>query len=304
MKLVYEDKDISDYINFSKAEFTDNAGNVADSVELILNDPKGTWSDWNPKKNDKLIISQDGLSTGTMYIDEIGQQRGTFILRALSIPQKAKNSNTQSWETVRFLEFATEIALRYGFSIETYGIENYLYERVDQYEESDFVFLARRCLLEGYVLKIADNKVIIYDESYIESQSAKEIYASLFDGDYKFLNKSSEIYNSCELMCGGMKASYSPSNAPNGPILKCSDIYFYSLDEGNRFAKNILRSKNKYETTGVFALKLNTELTAGSNTSITGVGILDGKYICEQTRHNFVNDGRTNFRVRKILEGY
>ena len=304
MKLIYEGKDITDYINFSKAEFTDNAGNIVDSLELIFNHPKGIWDTWKPQKNDKISISQDGLSTGEMYLDEIEQRRGTFIIRALSVPQKAKNSNTQAWESVRFLEFATEIASRYGFTIETYGIENYLYDRVDQNEEADFSFLARRCLLEGYVLKIADNKVIIYDEAYIESQDSKEIDSNLFDGDYKFLSKSHEVYNSCQLACGDLKVIYTPSTTLNGPILKSSDLYFSSLDEGNRFAKNILRSKNKYENTGIFTLKLNTELTAGSNINITGVGISDGKYMCEQTKHNFVDDGRTYFRTRKILEGY
>lgn len=304
MKLTYEDKDITEYIDFSKAEFTDNAGNLADSLEMVFNDPKGIWNTWKPQKNDRISISQDGLKTGTMYLDEIEQQRGTFVLRALSIPQKAKNSNTQSWETVRFLEFATEIASRYGFILETYGLENYLYERVDQYEQADFTFLSQRCLLEAYVLKITDNKVIIYNEPYIESQNGKNIDLSLFDGNYKFVNKSYDIYSSCQLTCGNLKANYTPSNAPNGPILKFSDIYFSTLDEGCRFAKNILRSKNKYEKTGMFTLKLDTELTAGSNTIITGVGIADGKYICEQTKHNFVDDGKTYFKVRKILEGY
>lgn len=304
MKLIYEGNDITDYINFSKAEFTDNAGNIVDSLELVFNDPKGIWNTWKPQKNDKISISQDGLNTGIMYLDEIEQRRGTFIIRALSIPQKAKNSNTQSWESVRFLEFATEIVTRYGFTLGTYGIENYLYDRVDQDEEADFSFLSQRCLLEGYVLKIADNKVIIYDEAYIESQDSKEIDSNLFDGDYKFFSKSHEIYNSCQLTCGDLKSIYLPSNAPNGPILKFSNIYISNLAEGNRFAKNILRSKNKYENTGIFTLKLNTELTAGSNTNITGIGISDGKYICEQAKHNFVDDGRTYFRVRKILEGY
>ncbi len=304
MKLTFEGKDITDYIDFSKAEFIDNSGNMIDSLELIFNDTNGVWSNWKPSKNDKLTISQDGLSTGVMYIDEIGQQRGTFIIRALSIPQQAKNSNTQSWESIRFLEFATEIATRYGFTIETYGIENYLYERVDQYEECDFAFLAWRCLLEGYVLKVTDNKVIIYDEAYIESQSATEVGVNAFDGNYSFLSKSNEIFNSCELIYGSLKAKYSPTNSLNGPILKYSNIYFSSLAEGNRFAQNILRSKNKYENSGRFDLKLNTGLAAGSNLSITGVGIFDGKYICEQTKHNFVDNGRTKFKVRKVLEGY
>jgi hypothetical protein len=129
MVLLYKNKDITGYVSINKAEFTDNAGGIADSLELIFNDPNELWDSWVPVKNDTISIIENGLSTGTMYIDELEKRRGTFIIRALSIPQKAKDSNTQAWESIRFLEFATEIATRYGFSLETYGITNYLYDR-------------------------------------------------------------------------------------------------------------------------------------------------------------------------------
>ena len=304
MILNYNGVDITNYLDINKAEFTDNAGGVIDSLEIIFNDPKELWDEWKPSKNDTISIKENGLYTGIMYIDELEKQRGAFMIRALSIPQKAKNSNTQAWESVRFLEFATEIATRYGFNIETYGIENYLYYRVDQYEENDFAFLAKRCLLEGYMLKIADNKVIIYNESYVENQTATTIDSRYFDGNFKFISKSNDIYSKCELSCGSLSAGYETTTAVNGAILKFSDIYFFSIGEGNRFAQNILRSKNKYEVTGRFASKLNTELAAGSNITLTDCGSFNGKYICEQTRHNFMDNGRTNFKVRKVLEGY
>jgi hypothetical protein len=304
MKLIYEDVDITNSIDINKADFTDNAGGIADSLELWLNDTKGLWSQWKPQKNDKVKFIQDSLTTGTMYIDEIEQRKGMFILRALSIPQEAKSANTQAWESVRFLEFATEISSRHGFTLETYNVENYLYDRVDQCEQADFSFLALRCELEGYVLKISDNKAIIYDEAYLEGlETDKNIYINSFDGDYKFLSKSTGIYNSCNIVYNGINSSYRPPNALYGPTLNLKNVYISSLGEGNRFAKNLLRAQNKCENMGAFSLKFKADLTAGSNLNIIGIGLADGKYFCQQVKHNFAG-GRTSFKVRRPLEGY
>lgn len=305
MKLLYNSVDITSKVDINKAELTDNAGGKADSLELYFNDPKGTWNDWNPIKNDKVIVSRDGLSSGLMYIDELEQQRGTFIIRALSIPQEAKTENTKNWESVRFLEIAYEIALKYGFTLETYGIENYLYNRVDQFEQTDFEFLAWRCLLEGYMLKITNNKVIIYSEAYMESIEAVEtLNINQFDGPYKFKNKSTFIYNSCILQYGNIKSFFKPNNAPYGATKKYTNLYVSSLAEADRFTKDLLRFHNKYEKTGIFATKFNADFAAGSNLNIIGVGISDGKYFCEQIIHNFIDSGKTYFKTRKSLEGY
>ena len=305
LKLIYEDTDITKGVDVKKAEFIDTAGGRADSLELRFSDTKGIWSEWKPSKNDKIQISENGLSSGTMYIDELEQLRGMFIIRALSIPQDAKTHNTKSWESIRFLEFATEIASKHGFSVETYGIENYLYNRVDQFEQSDFEFLAWRCLIEGFMLKTFDRKVVIYSQDFIEKiPSVKSIPISCFDGDYKFKSKSTGIYSGCQASCNGIKVVFKPQKKVFGALLKCNNIHFSSVNEGNRFARNLLKSENKYETTGAFATKLDTGLSAGSNIDISGIGIADGKYFCEQIRHDMVSSGKSTFRVRKPLEGY
>lgn len=304
MYLIYEGVDISKDVEVHKADLIDNAGSELDSLELWFDDPKKLWSKWEPEKNHKVQVIQDGFKSGLMYIDELEQQRGMFIIRALPIPQEAKNQHTQGWEAVRFLEFATQLAYRYGFKLKTYHIENFLYDRVDQYEQADFNFLLWRCLLEGYLLKIASNTVNIYSESYMEGlTSVKTIDINKFDGQYKFLSKATNIFNSCKINNNGITSEFKPVNASSGSILKHNDIYIGSQAEGDRYSKNLLRLKNKYENTGKFTVKLDTTLAATSNINIKGVGLADGKYFCEQVVHRFI-DEKTTIRCRKPLEGY
>lgn len=304
MYLIYEGVDISNDVELHKADLIDNAGHELDSLEIWFDDPKKLWSKWKPEKNHKVQVIQDGLKSGIMYIDELEEQKGMFIIRALSIPQEAKNQHSQAWEKVRFLEFATQLATRYGFKFQAYGIENFLYDRVDQYEQADFSFLLWRSLLEGYLLKITSNTVNIYSEAYMESlTSIKTIDIIRFDGNYKFLSKATNIYNSCKISNNGIISEFRPANAPSGPILKFKDIYPGSQFEADRYSKNLLRLKNKYENTGKFTIKLDTTLAATSNINISGVGIADGKYFCEQVMHRFI-DGKTSIKCRKPLEGY
>lgn len=304
MNLIYEGTDITKDVEIHRAELIDTSGGKSDSIEVCFSDVSGHWSKWKPQKNDKIIISENGLSSGVMYIDEIEQQRGMFIIRALSLPQACKTQNTRSWESIRFLELAADIALKHGFKIESYGIENYLYTRVDQFEQADFEFLLYRCILEGYMLKISDSKVTIYNESYLENQSTnKFISIEEFDGRYKFKTKSTDIFNSCEVTYDAIKGVYNPNKPPYGPILKYHDIYVHSNEEANRFAKNLLRNKNKFENTGSFNIKLDTGIASGINIKLSGIGLSDGKYFCHETKHNFINN-KTSLNVRIVLEGY
>lgn len=304
MQLIYEGKDITSAVEIHKTDVTDNAGGVADSLEVGFDDPKNLWSQWKPKKNDTVEIIQDGFSSGVMYVDELEQGRGIYTIRALSIPQEAKTENTKAWEQVRFLELATEISSKYGFQLQTYGIQNYLYERLDQSERADFEYLSWRCMLEGYALKLTGEKAVIYDERYMEGLApVKTIYGDQFDGSYRFKIKSTDIFRSCRITFGSIQYEFQPANGPAGPVLKINELYVSSQGEAERYAKSLLRYKNKFEYAGYFTIELDTSIAAANNIQVQGVGYADGKYFCEQVIHRLV-DKKSFFKVRKPLEGY
>jgi len=303
MQIIYEGSDITGAVEIKNANIVDNAGGVADSLELWLDDPKGFWSQWKPQKNHRVRIKESGFDSGMMYVDELEQRRGLFIIRALSIPQEAKTDNTKAWESVRFMELATEISGKFGFSLQTYGIQNHLYDRVDQVEQADFEFLAWRCLLEGYSLKITDGKVVIYEERYMESQTpVKTIYKDQLDGDYSFRSKSTGIYGACRVSYGNISYEFRPVGS-SGPTLKEAEIPVSSKGEAERFAKNLLRFRNKYEHSGYCTIELDPGIAAGNMIQVSGVGLADGKYFCYQVVHKLV-DKKTFMRLHRPLEGY
>jgi hypothetical protein len=309
LNILYNNIDITNSVDPLKITLIDNSGGIADSIETVFSDTEDLWSKWKPLKNDTLEIKQNGYSSGLMYIDEIIQNAGTFQLKALNIPQSSKTSRSQGWENIRFLEFVNEIAGRYGFKVQTYGIENFFYQRVDQVEQSDFWFLAYRCMLEGYAFKINNKNLVIYNEHYLEQMDVDKVNSIIYKGDilnnFQFKNKSTNIFKRCLIK----------SNGPNGFIqgqfedesifgptltkqINCSDIA-----ESNRFAKGYLRATNKEMITGSFPIKLNTNYAAGTNIEMKKIGMFDGKYFINKVVHDLIND-RTHIYLRKPLEGY
>lgn len=302
MQLIYEGKDITSYANVRRADLTDNADGELDSLDLILDDSKGYWSRWRPEKNHAVQVKDSGFNTGIMYIDEIGQQRGAIILRGLPVKQEAKTEYIRAWDKIRFLELAREVAGRYQLQLEAYGVQEQLYSRVDQCG-ADLQFLAWRCALEGYALKVTGGKLVIFSQSYMESQAAaRTIKPCDIDGDFVYKDKSTQIYSACRITYQGIQGEFI---APGvyGPTLKYFDLAVGSIGEAQRFARGLLRAKNCMEKTFACTLRYDAGIAAGNTVELSGFGLADGKYLVHQVIHKFVI-GKTSVKLRRPLEGY
>lgn len=302
MQLIYEGKDITNAIEIRKADLTDNAGGELDSIEVIFNDPKGLWSQWKPEKNHTIQIKESGLDSGVMYADEIAQQRGSISIKALPIKQEAKTPNIKSWDNIRLFGLAKEIASKHGLTLQTYGVQDQLYFRVDQFEQADLAFLNSRCILEGCALKISDGRLIIYNERYMEAQTvAKTLTPDDMDGDFIFKNKSIQVYGSCKIYKNYPYEYQTP--LIHGPVLKVFDVAPGSLGESQRFTKGLLRYKNKFEQTFTGSIRFNPGIAAGNMLQLSSFGLADGNYFAYQMIHK-VAEKRTILKLRKPLGGY
>jgi uncharacterized protein len=306
MNILSNGVDISPSVQPTSLLISDRSGGIPDSIGVLFSDTEGQWSQWKPSKNDTLQIKQNGFNTGIMYIDELAQGAGVFETNALSIPQKCKTHRSQGWENVRFMEIVSQIAARYGFRVQTYNVINHLYERVDQNEEADLSFLAFRCMLEGYALKINNRNLVIYDEAKEEQKEPKPIiYQSNMHGSFNFRSKSTDIFEKCiihsQTLTDFIKGEFVDSSF-FGPTIK-KNLFVSNQDEANRWSKGILRSFNKYAITGKFSIDLNLNLASGTCIGIQDTGMFDGKYFIDQLTHDLINN-RTKLMVRKPLEGY
>lgn len=303
MQLIFEGVDITKDVEINKAEITDTAGCQADSLEIRFSDTQKLWSKWKPEKNHRIEIKEGGFSSGQMFVDSWAQIPGFFILRALSVQQEAKTPFYKAWEEVRFLEIVNEIAGKYGFQVQTYGIENHNYKRLNQFNKTDIEFLSDLCKLEGYSLKITNMALVIFNEVYIEQQApVKTIYLEDFDGDFYFEDGLAGAYSACQIIYGDIKAE-TRDNTIKGPVKKVTDLFVSSIAEAQRFSAGILRNLNKNHAWGTCKIRFDQGLAAGNMVELSGLGLSDGKYFCETVIHELVSE-KTKLRLRRPLEGY
>ena len=170
MKILYEGVDIYPDISVHRCYHDMYAEKQSDELLLKLNDTRELWDSWNPKKGDTIAIEDGAAKTGKMFVESVVPESGIITLRAYSIPQSAKDKRSKSWEKVKFLQLAQEIAGRHSLTLETYGITDQTYDYVEQNNLADFAFFQNRCTLEGAAFLVYDGKLVVYDEAYMESQ--------------------------------------------------------------------------------------------------------------------------------------
>ncbi len=304
IKVIYEGTEIN--IEVSDCRIIDNMGGKADSLAISFADIKNECRKWDFAKNNTIEIIDKPFRTGVMYIDCFGCSSGSYNIDAISIKKTFKSKKTRTWEKVNFLDLAEDLMQELGLKLETYGIDDFQYSRVDQIQKNNLEFLNYRCMLEGYNLKISNGKALIVSENFLQNQNeVLTLNPSCFIGKYNFKCKSNDVYGGCETISFSgtlIKGSYI-SNKANGELIKITDIPITSIGEANRFSKNILMSLNKYETIGIFTINKNTLIAAGNLIKIENLDSFNGKYIIENIIHDLIS-GKSKLTVRKIMEGY
>lgn len=302
MNILINGVDVTASVQPNVLQVSDYAGGRPDDMQIVFADPDGLWSKWQPAKNDTLQVRDHTFDSGVMYVDQIGQRPGRFELKALSIPQAAKTSRSQAWENVRFLELAVQVAARYGMEVHTGQVANHLYARVDQQEEPDFAFLRQRCLLEGYMLKITNNALVIQNEAGEGAQTeVTVIRLSDIIGDYDFADKSTDIFGASQVIDGPIKGSFVAPDVTGSTLRDFRHVS--SQAEADRWAKGLLRAANKYRVAGKMTLTLRPGLAAGSVVRVQDVGYFDGLFIIDRIVHDWMAN-QSRLTIRKVLEGY
>lgn len=307
MQLVYEGVDITENVSIMGANVTDCAGGRADTAEIRFSDTYGLWSKWKPQKGHTVELTEGGFTSGLMYLDELRQIPGAYLVKAISTPLTAKTNRTRSWKQVKFLEIATDVAKNLGLTLQA-NVTDHSYNWIWQNDETDLEFLNQIALREGYMVKVHAGKLLIYDERQLEVMVPQVTYSPEFCiGDWKYVDSANGLKASCKVAykdTTGKLTSYE-FTVPGllGGILKINDEYLSSIAEAERWSKGHLRLTNKNLCTMVMSVKLNTGLAGGSTVKLTGFGAADGDFYVEKAVHCLTDD-ITYMGLRRPLEGY
>jgi phage protein D len=163
----------------AKIVFEDYEHGRADNVEITFQDAKKDWAgDWYPVRGDeiKLELGYKGealADCGKFEIDEIAidYTPNTLTVRARSaFPSKAfAQENTHAYKDTSLEAIAKTIAAHHKLSSEFSG-EDVKFKILVQKRESDTAFLKRLAEKYGFIFKITDKKLILYERKDVEKR--------------------------------------------------------------------------------------------------------------------------------------
>ncbi len=296
----------------------------ADTLVIRFNDTKGVWSKWNPADGDVVQFKEGASDTGKMFIHSMKPENGLFTIRAMSMPKSGATKKSKSWEGVRFLQIANEVAENHGLTFQNYGCEDQVYPYLRQQNETDFALFSRLCTLEGCQMLIFDGKLLAYNEQYIEQQEIAGTLEVDENGNFTYQDNRSNCYGSCEIATGNFSGKFQAPGATSSAILRPATIaeaemrapglptsrntvpiQATSNSEATRFAKGLLRNANKYGHTGQFSKALLTGYAAASLLQLktNKASAWDGPVFVYKARHDFVGNKSTLY-FRDLVEGF
>lgn len=306
MKLYYNGKDIYNDVSVNYCVHEMFAEKQADTLVLRFNDTKGVWSKWNPAAGDTLRVKEGASDTGKLFVHSMKPENGLFTIRALSIPKSGTTRKSRSWQGVRFLQLANQIAKEHGLTFQNYGCVDQLYPYLKQDNETDFALFSRLCMQEGCQMLVYDGKLLAYNEQYIEKQTPGGSMEVDENGQFSYEDNRARCYGSCEISSGSFSGKFTAPGAVNTAVLRPDKpIPVTSNAEAARFAKGLLRNANKYGRTGRFSKSLLLGYAAASllRLKTKKASAWNGTVFVYKVRHDFVGNKSTLY-FRDILEGY
>lgn len=331
LKLQYNHHDITEELHKFLLDwtFTDNLSGEIDSFDFDLVDKDMLWTGkWFPAKGslitpriirnnweDKAIITR----LGKFEIDEIkGKGFGTTIsIGALAASDNSSlrgEEKNHVWEKVTVKTVLNAVAKRNKMKVVWQVAENPKKDRIEQENETDLKFIYRLCKDNGYCLKLANNTIVVLDESDYEKQEAvTDIRRISLPKDkikvlnYSFNTSTTGTYKACRVEHYDSKKKKKIAATFTAPKSKKVDRILVikeevkSQAEAQRLAKKKLREANKDATTISLDIYTSMHIDAGMTFNLTGFGTLNGKYIVTKYK---VKSNSQSIDLRRCLEGY
>lgn len=305
IQIFYKNVDITESVSINRCWHDMYAGGQSDTLFFRVNDTERLWDAWSPATGDEIKVQYGAIGTGTMFVSSAIPKNGTYDISAQSAPASCFEKRHKAWQSIRLLQLGQEIAERNGLTFASYGVTDALYAYLLQNGEGDLQFLSRRAALEGCSVTVYDKRVIMYAEAYFEAQEPSEALEVTIDADYKYIDKSAELYGSCIVESGAYSGSFSAENGASR-ILRPTDFGIVgSNDEAERFAKNLLRKANKDCYGGYVYSRILPGYAAASMVELVNARApsWDGSVFLHHIRNDY-GKGKSKIFFRRPLEGY
>lgn len=179
MEFIYQNTDITPFVDIIRCVYRDVSGGRCDSLDIEL-DHAGTWHRWGPQMDDEISMVQGGLQTGRMYLNTILPENGRYRMLATSLPAVARRKAWASYQNMTLDNIMAACAAECRMEYRLYGLEGKLrYAYLERRDEGCAAFLDRLLGLEGGVLKVVNGRLCGIGIEWAQGQEkVKSLYLS------------------------------------------------------------------------------------------------------------------------------
>lgn len=340
----FDGVDITDEIEQCLVTFSyiDNEEDEADDLQIKLQDRDGKWlNKWlnetvqaaafgNGESVKGLTISAGikkhmpsgkiiKADCGLFELDSIKASgpASSILIKGTSLPYGngvRTEERDKAWENYTLSGIGAEIAGKAGLGFMYDCPNDPSYARIEQAKQTDIAFLQQICHENGFSLKAAGKKLIIFDQKRYEALDAVATI-SWMDGTYTKYDLSTQEgdvhYDECrvkyyhpikqQLFEGSAKAEDYDASASEHTVCVISNRAVESNAEASALAAKMLRLHNKYEKRCSFTLIGNPMIGSGMTVALGGFGLWSEKYIVKQAKHEVGTNGYTTKIVLRAL---
>ncbi len=248
MTVYFNDQAIEETPN--SCYYTEYLEGKCNSLEMIFDDSEGAIRALELEKGDSVQVLEGNVDTGEMYISGIDYAGTQTAIRALSLPLSAFKTDSGGWENITLSAVIADVLEETELDIEYIDRPDITYKELTRIEEDPLKFISGRLNLEGFGIRIKDNKVYIFDEKKLEKedytlQRTEEEFDSPPEYSTKDARLVSRVENSYKTSDGNAISTVEKSGI-EGRIIRIN-MAVNSVDESIRFSKGIMRTANKYE---------------------------------------------------------
>ncbi len=319
-------RDLSPYLK--SVTYEDVSDGETDTAEIELQDVQRLFiADWFPTRGDTLEIElirenwsgdgQESLPLGTFEVDEISYSCPPSVMKikANSVSQNSKLRQTdvsKAWENCKLSQIAKDVADEAGVELFYDTQDDPTVSRAELAETSLLAFLEKLCKDHGLCVKVADGKLIVFDEEKLEQQTpvATLDYGTSTIKNFSATATLTEIYKSAEVTYKDGKkdeiyrAKFDAPDKSDGKVLRINQRVT-SQAEADKLAKHKLRDKNKKENQLNLTVIGRFDFLSGNVIELKGHGFFNGNWLIERARHTINSSGyEVSLECRKCLNGW
>lgn len=300
LKLFYNDKDITEDVDILECFMRDASGKESDCLNLKV-DHANKWFNWDVQKNDRLRVTRSGYNSGTMYLNTIVPEEGTFRIYATSARCTPFPAKWASYEKKTLAAIMSTCAGEGGMSARQSGISGGIfYEYLLRENMSTPLFLEQLVNREGAVLKCLNGNFTAIGIEYAQRLKPTheiDLAAKLFE--VKYIDRRDRSWKSVTISTpfGSGTASDAKSSGQSRII---TDITVDNNAQARRWAKGILLSHNRQSEQLDVEMEFNPGYTAMVRINVKSETDAKGAWIIDRVDHNLL-DGRTKAQMLRCV---